>query len=63
MPDRNGNYANVIQGHDTIQNVVNSEERYLSRLVGRFANRIKEGKFQLNGKQYQLPINNGPNAP
>lgn len=62
VPDRNGNYANVIQGHDTIQNLVNSEERYLSRLVGRFANRIKEGKFQLNGKQYQLPVNNGPNA-
>lgn len=62
MPDKDGNYANVIQGHDNIQDVINSPEPYLSTLIGRFGNRIKEGKFQLNGKEYQLAINNGPNA-
>ena len=62
VPDKNGNYANVIQGHDNIQDVINSPEPFLSTLIGRYGNRIKEGKFQLNGKEYQLAINNGPNA-
>ena len=62
VPDKNGNVANVIQGHDNIQDVINSPEPYLSTLIGRFGNRIKDGKFQLNGKEYQLAINNGPNA-
>ena len=62
VPDRNGNRANVIQGHDNIEDVVNSPEPYLSTLVGRYGNRICKGKFQLHGKVYQLPINNGPNC-
>ena len=35
---------------------------YLGALVGRVANRIKHGKFTLNGKEYRLAINNGPNS-
>ena len=62
VPDKNGNLANVIQGHDNIQDVVNSPEPYLSTLVGRYSNRIAKGKFQLHGKEYSLPINNGPNS-
>ncbi len=62
VPDRDGRLANVVQGHDTIKGVVESPEPYLSTLIGRFGNRIAKGKFQLNGKQYELPINNGPNA-
>lgn len=62
VPDKDGNLANVIQGHDNIQDVINSPEPFLSTLVGRYANRIARGQFQLGGKQYQLKINNGPNA-
>ena len=62
VPDKNGNRANVIQGHDNIQDVINSPEPYLSTLVGRYGNRICKGRFQLHGKEYQLPINNGPNC-
>ena len=62
VTDKNGNLANVIQGHDNIQDVVNSPEPYLSTLVGRYGNRIAKGKFQLHGKEYSLPINNGPNS-
>lgn len=62
MPDKNGNYANVIQGHDTIENVINSPEPFLSTLIGRYGNRIAKGKFQLAGKEYTLTINNGPNS-
>ncbi|MBQ2132170.1 MAG: galactose-1-epimerase, partial [Prevotella sp.] len=56
VPDRNGNYANVIQGHDNIKDVIESPEPYLSTLIGRFGNRICKGRFQLNGKEYDLPI-------
>lgn len=62
VPDKDGKVANVIQGHDNIQDVINSPEPYLSTLIGRFGNRICQGKFVLGGKEYQLAINNGPNA-
>ncbi len=62
VPDRDGNYANVIQGHDNINDVINSPEPYLSTLIGRYGNRIAKGKFQLNGKGYELFVNNGPNS-
>lgn len=62
VPDKDGKLANVIQGYDTIQGYLNAPEPYLSTLIGRFGNRICKGKFTLNGKEYQLAINNGPNA-
>ena len=61
MPDKDGNYANLIQGHDNIQDVINSPEPFLSVLIGRYGNRIKEGKFILHGKEYHLACNDGPN--
>ena len=61
VPDREGKMANVIQGHDSIQNVINSPEPFLSTLVGRYGNRIAKGHFIMNGKDYSLAINNGPN--
>ncbi len=62
VPDKEGKRANVIQGHDNIKDIVVSPEPYLSTLVGRYGNRICKGRFQLHGKEYQLPINNGPNC-
>ena len=61
VPDKNGNFANVIQGHDNIDDCVSSPEPFLSTLVGRYGNRIAKGRFTLNNKEYQLAINNGPN--
>lgn len=61
VPDRDGNYANVIQGHDNIADCISSPEPFLSTLVGRYGNRIAKGKFTLNGKEYNLAVNNGPN--
>ena len=61
VPDREGKMANVIQGHDCIDDCINSPEPFLSTLVGRHGNRICRGKFHLNGKEYNLSINNGPN--
>ena len=62
VPDKDGNYANVVQGHDSIDHVINSHEPFLSTLVGRYGNRIAGGKFLLGGTEYTLAINNGPNA-
>ena len=61
VPDRDGNIANVIQGHDNIDSVINSPEPFLSTLIGRYGNRIAKGKFHLNDKEYNLSVNNGPN--
>lgn len=62
VPDKEGKHANVIMGHDNIQDVINSPEPYLSRLIGRFGNRIAKGHFTLHGKDYYVPVNNGPNS-
>ncbi len=62
VPDKNGMRSNVIQGHDNIQDTINSPEPYLSTLIGRYGNRIAKGRFTLHGKEYFVPINNGPNA-
>ena len=61
VPDKDGQVANVIQGHDNIQDAIDSPEPFLSTLVGRYGNRIAKGKFTLEGKEYSLSINNGPN--
>ena len=62
VPDKNGKLGNVIMGHDNINDVINSPEPYLSRLIGRFGNRIAKGKFTLHGKEYYVPINDGPTS-
>ncbi|MEG2514886.1 MAG: aldose epimerase family protein, partial [Bacteroidaceae bacterium] len=61
-PDNKGHYQNVILGHDSIDNVINSPEPFLSSTIGRYGNRIAKGKFTLDGKEYPLTINNGPNS-
>lgn len=60
VPDKNGKPVDVVLGHDTIEEYVKGD-CYLGATVGRFANRIKEGRFELNGEEYKLYINNGPN--
>ena len=61
VPDKDGKVANVIQGHDSIQQLMSGNEPYLSTLIGRWGNRICKGQFTLNGKDYQLALNDGPN--
>ncbi len=59
-PDRNGVFADVVLGYDTLDEYVKNP-RYLGALIGRYANRIARGKFSLNGVEYQLAQNNGAN--
>ncbi len=60
VPDKNGRPTDVVLGYDTVEEYV-AQDAYLGATVGRFANRIREGRFQLNGESYCLCINNGPN--
>lgn len=62
VPDRNGQYANVILGHDSLEHVIHSPEPFLSTTIGRYGNRIAKGRFILYGEEHQLTINNGPNS-
>ena len=60
VPDRNGVPGDVLLGHDDVQGYVD-DDAFLGFLVGRFGNRIGKGQFTLNGKRYQLDINDGEN--
>jgi aldose 1-epimerase len=61
VPDRSENFVDVVTGHDSIDDYLTSEEPYFGAVCGRTANRIAKGKFTLDGKEYTLAINNGPN--
>ena len=61
VPDKNGTLTDVVTGHQTIDGYLTSEEPYFGAVCGRVANRIAKGKFTLDGKEYTLAINNGPN--
>lgn len=61
-PDKNGNYADVVLGHSSIEDYLHSPEPYLGSVIGRYGNRIAAGKFMLEGKTYSLAVNNGPNT-
>ena len=56
VPDRNGNLSNVIQGHDNIQDVINSPEPYLSTLIGRYGNRIAKEDSNSMARNINLPL-------
>ncbi|MDH6533868.1 galactose mutarotase [Parabacteroides sp. 52] len=63
VPDRNGNWIDVVTGHQTIEDYMQSEEPYFGAICGRYGNRIAQGKFAIDGITYdQLAINNGPNS-
>jgi aldose 1-epimerase len=60
VPDRAGKFGDVVGGYDNLDGYLKSTP-YFGATVGRVANRIKNGRFQLEGKTYQLAINNPPN--
>ncbi|XP_031281963.1 aldose 1-epimerase-like [Pistacia vera] len=62
LPDKQGNLADVVLGFDSIEPYVNGAAPFFGCIVGRVANRIKEGKFTLDGTEYTLPINKPPNS-
>lgn len=61
VPDRDGRLEDVVQGFDSLQENIDKEP-YFGATCGRFANRIKDGKFTLDNVEYTLARNNGGNG-
>jgi aldose 1-epimerase len=60
VPDRAGTLRDVVLGYDDLAGYL-QDKAFLGATVGRYANRIAAGKFTLDGKTYQLDLNDGPN--
>ena len=60
-PDRNDQPGDIILGFDRLAQYL-AKSPHFGCLVGRYANRIANGKFTLNGVEYTLAQNNGPNS-
>lgn len=61
VPDKNGKLGDVVLGYDNLEGYL-KESPYFGAMIGRYGNRIAKGKFTLEGKEYTLAVNNGPNA-
>ena len=61
VPDRNGKPGNVVLGFDSLEGYL-AGHPYFGATVGRVANRVGGAKFSLDGKDYTLAVNNGPNS-
>jgi aldose 1-epimerase len=61
VPDKSGKNADVVLGFDNLAGYL-TDHPYFGATVGRYANRIAKGQFQLDGRTYSLFINNGPNS-
>lgn len=62
VADKNGKPTDVVVGMNSAAGFKNATEPYFGATIGRVGNRITKGKFTLDGKEYQVPLNNGKNA-
>jgi aldose 1-epimerase len=60
VPDREGQFADIVLGHDNLAGYL-SASPYFGAIIGRYGNRIANGRFSLDGVDYELAVNNGPN--
>lgn len=60
IPDHKGQIADIVLGYDTLKGYEN-DTAYFGAIVGRYGNRIQNGRFTLNGQTHVLATNNGPN--
>lgn len=60
VPDKNGDFVDIVLGKDSFDDYLDNPA-YMGCIVGRVANRIKNGRFSLNGNEYQLALNDGEN--
>jgi len=61
IPDRDGDFADVVLGFDSVAGYESDSNQYFGCTTGRVANRIAKGTFSVDGQTYQLVTNNAPN--
>ena len=61
-PDKDNKFMNIVQGHDSLEHIMECPNQFLSTLIGRYGNRISNGVFYLDGKKYILNLNDGKNS-
>ncbi len=61
VPDKAGNFADVTLGFDNLPDYLKGHP-FFGATTGRYANRIADGKFAIDGKEFKLAVNNGPNS-
>lgn len=61
VPDKNNQLVDVVTGYNSIDGYLNSGEIYFGATIGRYGNRIANGKFSIDGVEYKLKPNNGTN--
>lgn len=62
VPDKNGKGDDIVLGFDDVDGYVKNGNVYFGATIGRFGNRIADGRFELDGNTYQIPQNDGSNA-
>lgn len=62
LPDKNGKMEDVVLGFDSLSGYLQDDVPYFGAIIGRYGNRIAEGKFNLDRQEYTLAKNNGPNT-
>ncbi|TCD04150.1 galactose mutarotase [Pedobacter frigidisoli] len=62
VPDQNNKLTDVVLGYDSIGAYRKKGEPFFGALIGRYGNRIGKGKFNLDGKEYSLQLNDGVNT-
>ncbi|MEM9985867.1 MAG: aldose epimerase family protein [Bacteroidota bacterium] len=62
VKDQAGEWTDVVLGFNSLAPYTSLKERFYGATIGRFGNRIAQGKFTLDGEEYQLSVNNGPNT-
>lgn len=61
VPDKSNNAVDIVIGFESLKDYLTTDEIYHGAVIGRYANRIGNGSFSLNGRTYNLQKNNGPN--
>src|SRR5690606_29762060 len=62
VPNKEGSFTDVVLGYDQLESYRKEGEAFFGAIIGRYGNRIGEGKFTLDGQAYQLELNDGPNT-
>jgi len=62
FPDKSGKIEDIVLGYKNFEAYLEKGNPYFGCIVGRYANRIANGKFKLDGAEYKLAVNNGPNT-